>query len=120
MKNCLVVDDSRVMRTVARRIFEELQFAIGEAEDGPGALNACRQKMPDLIFLDGDLPSMPAVELVKKLRGQQDGQHPVILFATTESDAGEIAHALAAGANDYILKPFDRVSLRAKLAEIAA
>ncbi|HXR94850.1 MAG TPA: response regulator [Rhizomicrobium sp.] len=120
MKNCLVVDDSRVMRTVARRIFEELQFAIGEAEDGMGALDACREKMPDLIFLDWDLPSMPAVEFVKSLRGQQNGQRPVILFATTENDAGEIAHALAAGANDFILKPFDRASLRAKLAEIAA
>jgi len=60
------------------------------------------------------------VEFVKSLRGQQDGQRLVILFATTENDAGEIAHAIAAGANDYIMKPFDRASLRAKLAEIAA
>src|SRR6185437_9565228 len=120
MKNCLVVDDSRVMRTVARRIFEELQFAIGEAEDGMGALDACREQMPDLIFLDWDLPSMPAVEFVKNLRGQKDGKRPVILFATTENDAGEIAHALAAGANDYIMKPFDRQTLRAKLAEIGS
>lgn len=120
MKNCLVVDDSRVMRTVARRIFEELQFSIDEAEDGVGALDACREQMPDLVFLDWDLPSMPAVEFVKNLRGQKDGKRPVILFATTENDAGEIAHALAAGANDYILKPFDRQSLRAKLAEIGS
>jgi two-component system, chemotaxis family, chemotaxis protein CheY len=120
MKNCLVVDDSRAMRTVARRLFEELQFAIGEAEDGMGALLACREKMPDLIFLDADMPSMSAVEFVTSVRGQQGGERPVILFATTENDAGEIAHALAAGANDYIMKPFDRASLRAKLAEMAA
>ncbi len=56
MKHCLVVEDSRVMRTVARRIFEELQFDIGEAEDGMAALRACREKMPDLIFLDWNLP----------------------------------------------------------------
>jgi two-component system, chemotaxis family, chemotaxis protein CheY len=55
---------------------------------------------------------------VKNLRGQKDGTRPVILFATTENDAGEIAHALAAGANDFIMKPFDRQTLRAKLAEI--
>ena len=120
MKNCLVVEDSRVMRTVARRIFEELQFDIGEAEDGMGGLRACHDKMPDVIFLDWDLPSMPGLEFLKSVRGQPNGAHPVILFATTENDAGEIAHGLAAGANDFILKPFDRASLRAKLAEIAA
>ena len=120
MKNCLVVDDSRVMRTVARRIFEELQFVIGEAEDGIGALRACREKMPDLVFLDWNMPSMAGLEFVKSLRGQTGGERPLILFATTENDAGEIAHAIAAGANDYIMKPFDRQALRAKLADLGA
>ena len=81
MKHCLVVDDSRVIRTVARRIFEELQFAIGEAEDGMGALRACREKMPDLIFLDWNLPTMTGLDFIKSVRGQQDGEQPVILFA---------------------------------------
>ena len=112
-KYCLVVDDSRVIRTVARRIMEELSYSVAEAKDGMEGLRVCREKMPDLIFLDWDLPSMPAVEFVKSLRGQQNGKQPVILFATTENDAGEIAHALAAGANDFIMKPFDRASLRA-------
>ena len=91
MKNCLVVEDSRVMRTVARRIFEELQFDIGEAEDGMAGLRACRDKMPDVIFLDWNLPSMPGLEFIKSVRGQQNGAHPVILFATTENDPDEIA-----------------------------
>ena len=73
MKHCLVVEDSRVMRTVARRIFEELQFEIGEAEEGMAALRAVRDKMPDVIFLDWNLPSMPGVEFVKSVRGQQNG-----------------------------------------------
>ncbi len=118
MKNCLVVEDSRVMRTVARRIFEELQFETGEAEDGMGGLRACHDKMPDVIFLDWNLPSMPGLEFLKSVRGQQNGAHPVILFATTENDADEIAAAIAAGADDYIMKPYDRAALRTKLVEL--
>ena len=115
MKHCLVVEDSRVMRTVARRIFEELKFDIGEAEEGMAALRAVREKMPDVIFLDWNLPSMPGLEFIKSVRGQQNGSHPVILFATTENDPDEIAQAITAGADDYVMKPYDRASLRSKL-----
>jgi two-component system chemotaxis response regulator CheY len=118
MKHCLVVDDSRVIRTVARRIMEGLTYSVEEAEDGMTALRAVREKMPDLIFLDWNLPSMKGVDFVKSVRGQQDGGHPVILFCTTENDSGEIANAVAAGANDYIMKPFDGSHVRAKLADI--
>ena len=118
MKHCLVVDDSRVIRTVARRIMEELHYAVEEAEDGMAALRALREKMPDLIFLDWNLPTMKGVEFVRSVRGQQDGGHPVILFCTTENDATEVAHAMAAGANEYVMKPFDGSIVRAKLAEI--
>ena len=117
-KNCLVVDDSRVLRTVARRIFEELQFSVAEAEDGMTALRAVREKMPDIILFDGNLPSMKGVEFLKSVRGQQGGDRPVILVSTTESDATEITNVINAGANEYLMKPFDRSSVRAKLAEI--
>lgn len=118
MKNCLVVEDSRIMRAVARRIFEELKFTIGEADDGMMGLRAVRDRMPDVIFLDWNLPSMPGLEFVKSVRGQQNGAHPVILFATTENDPDEIAAAIGAGADDYIMKPYDRASLRAKLVDL--
>jgi two-component system chemotaxis response regulator CheY len=118
MKHCLVVDDSRVIRAVARRIMEELSYCVQEAEDGMTGLRACREKMPDLIFLDWNLPSMTGVEFVKSVRGQQDGGHPVILFCTTESNPAEIAGAMAAGANEYVMKPFDGTAVRAKLADI--
>ena len=74
--------------------------------------------MPDLIFLDWNLPTMKGVEFVKSVRGQQEGGHPVILFCTTEADNTEIASAMAAGANEYVMKPFDGVGVRAKLADI--
>ena len=73
MKHCLVVDDSRVIRTVARRILEDLRYSVDEAEDGLAALRACREKMPDLIFLDWNLPSMKGLDFIKSVRGQQDG-----------------------------------------------
>jgi two-component system chemotaxis response regulator CheY len=83
-----------------------------------GALRACREKMPDLIFLDWNLPTMKGLEFVKSVRGQQDGGRPVILFCTTENDTGEIASAMAAGANEFILKPFDGIAIKSKLADI--
>ncbi len=118
MAHCLVVDDSRVMRTVARRIFEELHFVAGEAEDGMSALRACREKMPDLILLDWCMPGMTGVDLVRSLRAQPEGGRPIILISTTEIDATEISHAVAAGIDDYLMKPFDRETLAAKLAEL--
>ena len=117
-KSALVVDDSRVLRTVARRIFEELQFSVAEAEDGMTALRAVREKMPDIILFDGNLPSMKGVDFLKSVRGQMGGDRPVILVATTESDAEEITQVIHAGANEYLMKPFDRGSVRAKLSEI--
>jgi two-component system chemotaxis response regulator CheY len=118
MALCLIVDDSRVIRMVARRLFEELHFVAGEAEDGMSALRACREKMPDLILLDWSMPGMGSVEFVRSLRAQPDGGRPIILICVTEVDANEIALAVAAGINDYVIKPFDREILAAKLAEL--
>jgi two-component system chemotaxis response regulator CheY len=120
MAHCLIVDDRRVMRTIARRLFEELLFVTEEAEDGMSALRACREKMPDLILLDWSMPGMTGVEFVRSLRAQPEGGHPVILVCVTEVDANEIAQAVAAGINDYVMKPFDRDILSAKLAELFA
>jgi two-component system chemotaxis response regulator CheY len=120
MKNCLVVDHSPALRTVARRILEEMQYNVSESGDGIAALGACRQAMPDLIFLDWNLPHMKGVEFVKTLRSLPAGSQPRVLFCTTELDKGEIAAAIAAGANEFVLKPFDRSQIRAKLAALAA
>ncbi|HKU64231.1 MAG TPA: response regulator [Rhizomicrobium sp.] len=115
MKHCLIVDDSRVVRTVARRILEDLSYAVDEADDGMTGLRACREKMPDLIFLDWNLPHMKGLEFIKSVRGQQEGGHPVILFSTTERDPDEVASAFAAGANELVMKPFDVGLMKAKL-----
>lgn len=115
MKHCLIVDDSRVVRTVARRILENLSYSVDEVEDGMTGLRACREKMPDLIFLDWNLPEMKGLEFIKSVRGQHAGNHPVILFSATERDPNEVARAFAAGANELVQKPFDGSLMRAKL-----
>lgn len=118
MKTCLVVDDSRVIRKVACRILAELSFATVEAENGAEALMACRRQMPDVILLDGQLPQMTGIDFLKSLRGETKGNHPVVLYCTTENDPAHIGEAIGAGADEYILKPFDKTSVTAKLAEM--
>ena len=118
MRNCLVVDDSRVIRKVACRILQDLRFETEEAEDGLAALAACRSKMPELILLDWNMPNMNGIEFLKTLRREQGGQRPVVVFCTTENDVAHITEALGAGANEYIMKPFDRGIVEAKLAEV--
>jgi two-component system chemotaxis response regulator CheY len=115
LRTCLVVDPSSVVRKVARRIFEIMQFHTLEAETGQEALQKCEMAMPDAILLDGHLPTMSSVEVVGALRALPNGSKPLIIYSTTENDSSEIARALAAGADDYVLKPFDRESIRAKL-----
>ena len=107
MKMCLVVDDSRVIRKVARKILEELQFECVEAGDGLEALEACRKQMPDAILLDWNMPVMNGLDFVKALRREEGGDQPVVVFCTTENDMAHITEALRAGADEYVMKPFD-------------
>ena len=117
MKSCLVVDDSKVVRSVARRILEELDFSVDEAEDGQIALDACCEAMPDAILLDWNMPVMNGLEFLKALRSRSDGGHPVVVFCTTENEMSSIQEAIAAGANEYIMKPFDRDIVESKFAQ---
>lgn len=115
MKHCLVVDDSRVIRKVACNILNGLDFETSEAEGGAEALDACRAKMPDVILLDLQMPQMTGVEFLRSLRRQIKGDHPFVLLCTTENDVPRLTEALNAGADQYLMKPFDRESLAEKL-----
>jgi two-component system chemotaxis response regulator CheY len=114
MKSCLIVDDSTVVRKVARRILEDIDFVVEEAEDGQEAFDKCRQEMPDAILLDWQMPIMGGLEFLKLLRAYVGGDTPKVVFCVTENDIGQIALALKAGASDYMMKPFDRDLLEAK------
>ena len=117
MKSCLVVDDSRVIRKVATRILECLRFSIDEAADGLEALTRCRKTMPDAVLLDWNMPVMTDIDFLRQLRRESGGEHPVVVFCTTENDIDHISEALRAGANEYIMKPFDSDILQSKFAE---
>jgi len=118
MKKCLIVDDSKVVRLVARRILEDLNFEITEAADGRIAMDACLRSMPDAILLDWNMPVMNGLEFLKALRGTAGGTQPVVVFCTTENDLAHIQEALAAGADEYIMKPFDSEIIQAKFEQV--
>ena len=117
MKSCLIVDDSSVVRKVARRILEDVDFIVDEAEDGQEAFDKCRQEMPNAILLDWQMPIMNGIEFLKLLRGYVGGDKPHVVYCVTENDIGQIAMALKAGASDYMMKPFDRDILEGKFTE---
>jgi two-component system, chemotaxis family, chemotaxis protein CheY len=117
MKSCLIVDDSSVVRKVARRILEDLDFIVDEAEDGQEAFDKCRQEMPDAILLDWQMPIMGGIEFLKLLRAYVGGQHVRVVYCVTENDIGQLALAKKAGANEIMMKPFDRDILEAMFAE---
>jgi len=118
MHTCLVVDDSRVVRKVARRILEGHGFAVDEAEDGQAALEACRRHMPDSVLLDWNMPRMNGIDFLKALRAEFGPSKPPVLFCTTESDISFIEQAIAYGAQEFIMKPFDAEILLGKFAQV--
>jgi len=117
MKTCLVVDDSKVVRMVARKILEELGFDVSEAEDGKVALDMCMESMPQVVLLDWNMPVMSGIEFLRALRVTDEGKSPVVIFCTTENDLAHIQEGIAAGANEYIMKPFDSDIIQSKFAQ---
>jgi two-component system chemotaxis response regulator CheY len=118
MKICLVVDDSRVVRKVARRIVEEIGFQCEEAEDGVEAYSYCEKQMPDAILLDWNMPNMNGLEFLEKLRAHPSGATPKVVFCTTENDMSYIQRAMGAGADEYIMKPFDGDIVQTKFEQV--
>jgi two-component system chemotaxis response regulator CheY len=117
LKTCLVVDDSRVIRKVARRILEDLGFGVVEAQDGVEALAWCQSSMPDAILLDWNMPMMSGIDFLRQLRREPGGDLPQVVFCTVEADPARIAEALDGGAAEYIMKPFDGDIIESKFAE---
>ncbi|MFC3694718.1 response regulator [Chenggangzhangella methanolivorans] len=118
MKHCLVVDDSSVIRKVARRILEGCEMRISEAENGQSALALCKQAMPDGILLDWNMPIMDGFDFLAELRSLPGGDAPKVVFCTTENDVSHITRALRAGADEYVMKPFDSEIITSKFAEV--
>ncbi|MEM7651155.1 MAG: response regulator [Pseudomonadota bacterium] len=118
MKSCLIIDDSRVVRKVARRIIQDLGFECLEADNGYSACELCEDKMPDAVLLDWNMPVMSGLEFIERLRQMDNGAHPKVVFCTAEIDMKHIERAMSAGANEYIMKPFDNEIIEAKFIQI--
>ena len=113
-RSCLVVDDSRIVRKVARRILEANGYAVFEAGDGQQALDICRASLPDFILLDWNMPVMDGITFLRVLREEFGPDNPTVIFCTTENDVAHIEMAISNGAQEYIMKPFDGDILEAK------
>lgn len=111
MKRCMFVDDSAVIRKVAKRILGGPDLQIIEASTGFDAIALCANDMPEIIVVDGALPDMSAVEFIRRIRAIVCPVKPQIAICLTEVDIGAIMRAKRAGAQGYLLKPFNRPQL---------
>jgi two-component system, chemotaxis family, chemotaxis protein CheY len=114
MKTCLIVDDSRVVRKVIMRIVQEMGFTCAEAENGQKAYEACEKLLPTVILLNWNMPVMNGILFLEKLRSMKNGKTPKVIFCTTENSTAKIQEALDAGADEYIMKPFDGDIIQSK------
>ncbi|MEJ1977363.1 MAG: response regulator [Acetobacteraceae bacterium] len=117
-RRCLVVDDSRVVRKVARRILESHGYTVEEAENGAAALSACRRALPRCVLLDWNMPVMNGLTFLKALRAEFGPGDPLVIFCTTENEIAQISQAIEHGAQEYIMKPFDEGILIGKFAQV--
>ncbi|MGA2832772.1 MAG: response regulator [Terracidiphilus sp.] len=117
MSKALVVDDSKTIRMIIRRVLTELGFEVCEAANGIEALKVldAEKTAVSLVLADWNMPEMNGLELVKSLRQRPEFASIKILMVTTETEIGQMTQALEAGANEYVMKPFTKDVLVEKL-----
>lgn len=111
MKRCLFVDDSGVIRKVAKRILTGPDMLVVEAGSGDEAIRLCMEETPDYVLVDAGLPDMAAEDLIRSIRSLGGHVQPRIAICLTEMDVPAIMRAKRAGAHGYLLKPFNRSQL---------
>jgi len=113
----LVVDDSRAMRAILTRLLNGLGFDVAQAGHGEEALGVIDAgTRPDVILVDWNMPVMDGLTFVKNIRAREDLRDVSLMMVTTESEQGQIVRALAAGAHEYVIKPFTDDVIAEKLA----
>jgi two-component system, chemotaxis family, chemotaxis protein CheY len=111
MKRFMVIDTSSVVRKIAKRILTEEGAIVYEAEAADHMLEMCSYEMPDCVIMSANLPDMEPQEAVAALRALPDGRKPRILLMTIELNVGKIMKVKRAGADGYMMKPFNRQML---------
>ena len=115
---CLIVDDSRTVRRIARGILEGAGMRTAEAGDGDEGLEACRRLDPDYVLLDWNMPRMNGIDCLRAIRREFGDSRPAVILCTTENHPDYIVAALDAGAQEFVMKPFDAEILLGKIAEV--
>lgn len=118
MTTCLIVDDSKIVRKVVRRIVEVFGFTILEAEHGKEAVDHARANTVDVMILDWNMPVMDGMECMKEIRADVSIHQPKIIFCTTENEFSKIQQAMLNGADEYVMKPFDEAIIAGKLRQL--
>jgi two-component system, chemotaxis family, chemotaxis protein CheY len=112
----LVIDDSKTMRRIVSRVLVGLGYEVVEAADGQQALDAMVEgPLPDLACVDWNMPVMDGLTYVTQVRANPAWRGVTLMMVTTESEHGQIVRALAAGAHEYLIKPFTPDALKEKL-----
>jgi two-component system chemotaxis response regulator CheY len=117
-RTCLVVDDSTTIRRVVAGLFRDLNFAVSEAPTGLHAVEHCEKETPDVVMLDWNMPVMDGITCLRALRTMDAPKRPIVVMCTTESQIAKIQEALESGADEYIMKPFNRDVLFDKLSQL--
>jgi two-component system chemotaxis response regulator CheY len=113
----LVIDDSRAMRSILRRVLTDLDFEVFEAGNGQEALaHVLEHGAPDVALVDWNMPVMDGLQFIVELRSRQEFRAITLMMVTTESEHAQMVRALAAGAHEYLVKPFTPDAVAAKLA----
>lgn len=120
MKLCLIVDDSSVVRKVARALLNSMGYEVVEAETGQDGIDICARQMPNAILIDWDLPDMSGFDFLVQFNSQFPISRPHIVYATTENDPIDVSRALKTGATNFLMVPFERSDIEAKFAHAAA
>ena len=112
----MVIDDSRAMRSILRRIVTELGFDCVEAQDGQDALDKMATgPVPDLALIDWNMPVLDGLSFVSTVRENREWRDVTLMMVTTEGEHAQIVRALAAGAHEYVIKPFTPDAIQEKL-----
>jgi two-component system chemotaxis response regulator CheY len=110
MKRCLIADPSEIIRKIARHYLEQLSLEVVEADSADAALAFCGEGNIGAVILDWRLPGKTTVEFLSAIRFGGGAKRPLIIYATTENDPADISRAFSAGADAYLIKPFDHRS----------
>jgi len=116
MRYCLIADDSPAMRKVTRGLLSELGFEVGEAANGQEALESCRARLPEVLLLDWNMPVMDGLDVLAAL--DEGSARPKVIFCASGAESAPVIRAMAAGASEYLVKPFDKDLLASKFATL--